>query len=93
MKILVKESNGKNIINIKLPMWIIIFFVRCGRLPKNIDINGNDQKELVNIGNEFMRNIEKKNIIKGLKYLQKNHKGLALVDIEDTSGQIVKIEI
>jgi len=39
-----------------------------------------DIKEMINV------------LIKGLKYLKKNHKGLVLVDIED-HGEIVKIQI
>jgi hypothetical protein len=32
-------------------------------------------------------------IIKALKYLNKEHKGLNLVDIEEKNGDIVKIKI
>lgn len=44
-------------------------------------LNEKNTKEMVN------------QLIKGLKYLKKNHKGLVLVDIEDANGDIVKIEI
>nr|WP_317333449.1 hypothetical protein [uncultured Romboutsia sp.] len=41
--------------------------------------------------NSSLKNKEADVIIKGLKYLNKQHKVLYLVDIEDSHGDIVKI--
>lgn len=90
MKISIRDEDSHKRINIRLPMFAIITFVRLGKWPSNIDID-NDVKQ--NIANEIFKIKNKKALIKGLKYLNKNHKGLVLVDVEDPRGNIVKIEI
>lgn len=89
LKIIVKSKEGNSNLNLNIPMAVVIAGLRLGKpFIKKEHINkynkGTNSKEII----KEMINV----LIKGLKYLKKNHKGLVLVDIED-HGEIVKIQI
>ena len=87
MKIFIRNEESKDI-NIKLPIALITTALRF--LKKSyIEVDEQTNSILNNIFNVE----DKKNLIKGLKYLNKHHKGLVLVDVEDSHGCMVKIEI
>lgn len=87
MKIFIKNEVSKDI-NIRLPMAVLTIALR---FLKKSYIKVDEQTNSI-LNNIF--NVEdKKNLIKGLKYLNKHHKGLVLVDVKDSDGCIVKIEI
>lgn len=90
MRLVIKSRDNNKNINIKLPMGIIIALLKLGEMTikKEDDCNNNQHKV-----SDILRNNEKANITKGLKYLNKYHKGLTIIDIEDSNGDIVKIEI
>ncbi len=90
MKIIIKSVEGNTNINLRLPMRIVITLLRIGKPFIKIDYKENSKiNEVKNIINRDDIN----KLIKGLKYLNKHHKGLVLVDIEDSGGDIVKIQI
>lgn len=89
MRIIIKSIEENKNINVRLPMCAITTLIRFVNIENKVDV---DKDEYVFLNNLFKNN-NKKNIIKGLKYLNQNYKGLALVDVEDASGDIVKIEI
>lgn len=89
LRIIIKSIEENKNINVRLPMCAITTLIRFVNIENKVDV---DKDEYVFLNNLFKNN-NKKNIIKGLKYLNQNYKGLALVDVEDASGDIVKIEI
>lgn len=89
MKITVKSKEENVNLNISIPMGVITTLLRVSKPFIKIDFN----KEIKNIKvNHIFRSNDVDVIIKGLKYLNKEHKGLHLVDIE-ANGEIVKIKI
>ncbi len=90
MKIVVKSKAENLNINIRVPMAVIITILRVCKPFIKIDYNKKtDGKKISEIFNTKDVDI----IIKGLKYLNKEYKGLSLVDVEDGNGEIVKIQI
>lgn len=63
----------------------ILKFIKAKPITANVLIN--------NDFNNIFKNEDKKNIIKGLKYLRKYHKGLVLIDVQAHNGDKVKIRI
>ncbi|MGL5641063.1 MAG: hypothetical protein ACRDDM_02275 [Paraclostridium sp.] len=87
MKILVKSKDMKRNINISLPMCMIttvLRFVNISRIKY-----GGDNK----VVDDLFNDCNKDNLIKGLKYLRKHHKGLVLVEVDSPNGEVVKIQI
>ena len=89
MKIIIKSVEENKNINIRLPMCAITTLVRFVNIENKVDTSKDEYKFV----DSMLKNNNKNNIIKALKYLNKNYKGLALVDVEDANGDIVKIEI
>ena len=90
MRITVKSKEEKGNININIPMGVIITLLRVSKPFIKIDCN----KEFKNIKvNHIFQSNDVDVIIKALKYLNKEYKGLHLVDIEEGNGDIVKIKI
>lgn len=95
MKIIVKSKEGNSNLNLNIPMAVVIAGLRLGKpFIKKEHINkynkGTNSKEIIKDSEDIKEMIDV--LIKGLKYLKKNHKGLVLVDIDD-HGEIVKIQI
>lgn len=90
MRITVKSKEEKVNINIKIPIGVVITLLRISKPFIKIDCN----KEFKNIKiNHVFESSDVDVIIKALKYLNKEHKGLNLIDIEEKNGDIVKIKI
>ncbi|MEG2727324.1 MAG: hypothetical protein RR940_03700 [Bacilli bacterium] len=87
MKILVKSKDIKRDINISLPMCMITTVLRFINI-SSIK-HGSDNK----IVDDLFTDCNKDNLIKGLKYLKKHHKGLVLVEVDSPNGEVVKIQI
>lgn len=87
MKILVKSNDLKKDINISLPMCIITTVL------KFVNVSSTKYFDDKKVVNELFKNCDKDNLIKGLKYLRKNHKGLVLVEVDSPNGEVVKIQI
>ena len=90
MRIIVKSSEDKTNINISLPMSIVITLLRVSKPFINKYCN---EEVSYGKGNYGFRASDVDAIIKELRYLKKEHKGLSLVDIEESNGDIVKIKI
>ncbi|MGL5753729.1 MAG: hypothetical protein ACRCYC_00175 [Paraclostridium sp.] len=87
MKVLVKSKDIKRDINISLPMCMIttvLKFINVSSIKY-----GSDNK----IVDDLFTDCNKANLIKGLKYLRKYHKGLVLVEVDSPNGEVVKIQI
>lgn len=90
MRITVKSKKEKVNINIRIPIGVVTTLLRVSKPFIKIDYN----KEFKNIKvNHVFGSSDVDVIIKALKYLNKEHKGLSLVDIEEKNGDIVKIKI
>lgn len=90
MRITVKSKAEKVNINIKIPMGVIITLLRVAKPFVKIDCN----KKIKNIKvNHIFQSKDVDVIINGLKYLNKEYKGLNIVDIEQENGDLVKIKI
>lgn len=87
MKVLIQSESIKDI-NIKLPMSVVILMLRILKILP-IQFDEKIDKTLKNIFESY----DVDNLIKGLKYLKNHHKGLVLVDIDDSNGDKVRIEI
>lgn len=85
MKIVVKTDDLKR--NINLPMCIITTILRF------INISSSKYVDKNKINSNFLTELNKENLIKGLKYLRNNHKGLILVEVDSPNGEYVKIQI
>lgn len=90
MRVVVKSKEDNTNINIKIPMIVIIILLRACKPFIKIDFDKNFK---ISIVNNIFKNREVDIIIKGLKYLNKEHKGLYLIDIEESNGYIVKIQV
>ncbi len=95
MKITIRSKEDNTNLNLRIPMSVAIATLRIGKpFIKQEHINKytktNDNKDFTKDSENIKLMIDE--LIKGLKYLKKNHKGLVLVDIED-NGDIVKIII
>lgn len=90
MRVVVKSKEDNTNINIKIPTIVIINILRVCKPFIKIDFDKNFK---ISIANNIFKNKEVDTIIKGLKYLNKQHKGLYLVDIEESNGDIVKIQV
>ncbi len=87
MKILIKSESSKDI-KINLPMAAVTLILRIVNiLPIKFD------KHIDESLNNIFKSENINNLIKGLKYLKKCHKGIVLVDIDSSNGDKVKIEI
>ncbi|CEK30676.1 hypothetical protein JGS6364_13221 [[Clostridium] sordellii] len=87
MKIVVKTNDLKRNININLPMCMITTILRFTNISSSKYVDKNK------INSNFLTEFNKENLIKGLKYLRKNHKGLILVEVDSPNGEYVKIKI
>ncbi|MEG0794618.1 MAG: hypothetical protein RSG95_02350 [Bacilli bacterium] len=87
MKILVKSKDMKKDINISLPMCMITTVLRFVNISSR-KYGGNNK-----VVNDLFNDCNKDNLIKGLKYLRKHHKGLVLVEVYSPDGEVVKIQI
>lgn len=87
MKIVVKTNDLKRNININLPMFMITTVLRFTNISSSKYVDKNK------INSNFLTEFNKENLIKGLKYLRKNHKGLILVEVDSPNGEYVKIQI
>lgn len=87
MKIVVKTNDLKRNININLPMFMITTVLRFTNISSSKYVDKNK------IDSNFLTEFNKENLIKGLKYLRKNHKGLILVEVDSPNGEYVKIQI
>lgn len=90
MKIIVKSKEDKTNINISLPMNVVITLLRVSKLFIKKYCN---EEVAYGKGKYRFRSSDVDAIIDGLRYLKKEHKGLSLVDIEESNGDIVKIKI
>lgn len=91
MKIVVKTNDLKHNIKINLPMCIITTVLRFVNISSFT--NHTDDISEHKIVNDLFKNCQKDSLIKGLKYLRKNHKGLVLVEVDSPNGDFVKIQI
>ena len=90
MRITVKSKEDKTNINIRVPMSVAITLLRVSKP----FIKKYYNKEFENGKEKYgFKESDVDAIIKGLKYLKNEHKGLSLVDIEEANGDIVKIKI
>ena len=87
MKIVVKTDDLKRNIKINLPMCMITTILRFTNISSSKYVDKNK------INSNFLTEFNKENLIKGLKYLRKNHKGLILVEVDSPNGEYVKIQI
>lgn len=90
MRITVKSKEDKVNINIKIPIGVITTLLRVSK--PFIKIHSDKEFKISKVNYTFRPN-DVDVIIAGLKYLNKEHKGLNLVDIEDKNGDVVKIKI
>lgn len=97
MKIIIKDADSNKNFNIRLPMGAIIACLRIGKpilkysITSSDDDKGDNNKN--NIAMDLLNTNDINQLIKGLKYLNKYHKGLVLVDVDDPRGDKVRIEI
>ncbi|CEH36274.1 hypothetical protein [Romboutsia lituseburensis] len=90
MKITVKSKEDKVNINLIVPIGVLTTLLRVSKPFIKIDFS----KHLKNSNADYIFGSNDVDvIIQGLKYLNKEHKGLHLVDIEQENGDIVKIKI
>lgn len=90
MKIVVKSKAENLNINIRVPMAVITIMLKVCKPFIKIDYNKKTDGKKIN---EIFNTKDIDVIIKGLKYLNKEYRGLSLVDVEDSNGDIVKIQI
>ena len=90
MRITVKSKEDNVNINIIMPLSLIITLIRISKpfIKKYCD----NEFKFGKVNYTFKYN-DVDVIIKSLKYLKKEHKGLILVDVEQENGDIVKIKI
>lgn len=89
MRIIVKNKEDNININIIAPLSVITTLLRVSKPLIKIDFKKVKNSKI----NYIFGSKDVDVIIKGLKYLNKEHKGLYLVDIEEENGDIVKIKI
>ncbi|WP_343343058.1 hypothetical protein [Terrisporobacter petrolearius] len=89
MRIIVKNKEDNVNINIIAPLSVITTLLRVSKPFIKIDF----KKVKISKINYIFGSKDVDVIIKGLKYLNKEHKGLYLVDVEEENGDIVKIKI
>jgi len=89
MRIIVKNKEDNVNINIIAPLSVITTLLRVSKPFIKIDFNKVKNSKI----NYIFGSKDVDVIIKGLKYLNKEHKGLYLVDVEEKNGDIVKIKI
>ncbi|WP_343337656.1 hypothetical protein TPELB_26520 [Terrisporobacter petrolearius] len=89
MRIIVKNKEDNVNINIIAPLSVITTLLRVSKPFIKIDFKKVKNSKI----NYIFGSKDVDVIIKGLKYLNKEHKGLYLVDIEEENGDIVKIKI
>lgn len=94
LRIIIKNNDSNTNIKITIPMSIVIAGLRIIKpFIKEDHINRyykTDNKDMSKGSKDIKLMVNE--LIKGLKYLKKNHKGLVLVDIE-SEQDIVKIQI
>ncbi|MBO3444347.1 hypothetical protein [Clostridium sp. CCUG 7971] len=90
MRVIIKSKEDKVNINIILPLGAITTLLRVSK--PFIKIYYNKEVKISKVNYTFRPN-DADVIIKALKYLNKEHKGLNLVDIEQENGDVVKIKI
>lgn len=90
MRITVKSKEDNVNINIIAPLSVITTLLRVSKPFIKIDFNKAFKNSKINY---IFGSKDVDVIIEGLKYLNKEHKGLYLVDIEEKNGDIVKIKI
>ena len=90
MRIIVKSKEENTNININVPMGVVITLLRVSKpfIKKYCD-----EEVAYGKGKYGFKASDVDKIIEGLRYLKKEHKGLSLVDIEESNGDIVKIKI
>lgn len=89
MRIIVKNKEDNVNINIIAPLSVITTLLRVSKPFIKIDFKKVKNSKI----NYIFGSKDVDVIIKGLKYLKKEHKGLYLVDVEEENGDIVKIKI
>lgn len=89
MRIIVKNKEDNVNINIIAPLSVITTLLRVSKPFIKIDFKKVKNSKI----NYIFGSKDVNMIIKGLKYLNKEHKGLYLVDVEEENGDIVKIKI
>lgn len=89
MRIIVKNKEDNININIIAPLSVITTLLRVSKPFIKIDFKKFKNSKI----NYIFGSKDVDVIIKGLKYLNKEHKGLYLVDVEEENGDIVKIKI
>ncbi|MDU4859792.1 MAG: hypothetical protein E6356_04260 [Terrisporobacter othiniensis] len=89
MRIIVKNKEDNVNINIIAPLSVITTLLRVSKPFIKIDLKKVKNSKI----NYIFGSKDVDVIIKGLKYLNKEHKGLYLVDVEEENGDIVKIKI
>lgn len=89
MRIIVKNKEDNVNINIIAPLSVITTLLRVSKPFIKIDFKKVKNSKI----NYIFGSKDVDMIIKGLKYLNKEHKGLYLVDVEEENGDIVKIKI
>lgn len=92
MKIIIKDADSNKNFNIRLPMGAIITFLKIGKPILKYSVTSNSDNKN-NIAIDLLNTEDINQLIKGLKYLNKYHKGLVLVDVDDPKGDKVRIEI
>ncbi len=89
MRIIVKNKEDSVNINIIAPLSVITTLLRVSKPFIKIDFKKVKNSKI----NYIFGSKDVDVIIKSLKYLNKEHKGLYLVDVEEENGDIVKIKI
>ncbi|UEL47060.1 hypothetical protein [Terrisporobacter hibernicus] len=89
MRIIVKNKEDNVNINIIAPLSVITTLLRVSKPFIKIDFKKVKNSKI----NYIFGSKDVDVIIKGLKYLNKEHKGLYIVDVEEENGDIVKIKI
>jgi hypothetical protein len=84
MKISVREKNGKGL-NIRVPMGVCRFFIKTGMFGLRHSKDYIDEEALKYCNPKLMD--------MALKELNKNYKGLTIVEVQDRDGDHVKITI
>ncbi|MEW9077079.1 hypothetical protein [Terrisporobacter glycolicus] len=90
MRIIVKNKEDNVNINIIAPINVITTLLRVSKPFIKIDFNKVFKNNKINY---IFSSKDVAVIIEGLKYLNKEHRGLYLVDIEEENGDMVKIKI
>lgn len=90
MRVIVKSKEDNVNINLILPMGVITTLLG---ISKPFIKKYNNKELKISKVNYMLKPNDLDVIIKALKYLNKEHKGLNLVDIEQENGDVVKIKI